>query len=184
VRANQAAESGDDELYVILQCVVSVLQFLDDDPLIAGAGLTRPLGMLAAALMDLGQGARPPLFFNRPKKKAGRPTDVSFEAMRGVVAAAVGLLIENGESRQSAARVVADELGLAGIKAPGGKSIQPVQILRWRDEIGSRASKLAESTYKDVLTKYATVARSLRKDAKALRGIVSSIISGARSMGF
>src|SRR5580704_2467500 len=82
VRANQAFESGDDPLYVILKCVVSVLHFLDADVAIAGSGLTRPLGTLAASLRDLGQGARPPLFFDRPKREVGRPKDISFEAAR------------------------------------------------------------------------------------------------------
>src|SRR6185312_8869287 len=56
VRANQAADVGDDQLYVVLKCVVSLAQFLDDDLAIRGAGLTRPLGILATALRDLGQG--------------------------------------------------------------------------------------------------------------------------------
>jgi hypothetical protein len=49
-RANRAAEAGDDELYVILKCVVSVLHFLDADIIVRGSGITRHLGTLAASL--------------------------------------------------------------------------------------------------------------------------------------
>jgi hypothetical protein len=62
VRANQAAEAGDDELHVVLLCIVGVLKFLDADVVIRGAGIARPLGSLAAALHDLDLGARPRFF--------------------------------------------------------------------------------------------------------------------------
>ena len=100
-RADQAAEAGDDELCVILRCIVSITYFLDADDIIRGTGLTRPLGVLATSLRDLGQGARPRLFFGRPKKKGGRPKDVSFEAARGAIAAA---LSGTGRGRRIALR--------------------------------------------------------------------------------
>jgi hypothetical protein len=184
VRANQAAEAGDDELYVILKCVVSLAHFLDDDIAIRGAGLTRPLGILATALRDLGQGARPRLFFGRPKKKGGRPKDVSFEAARGSIAAAVAVLIEGGESRAEAGKYVADQVRQARLTMPNGKPIMPEQVLRWRDEIGGTASELAESTYRDVCAKYAKASPDAMADKARRRLLVQGSLMGIWSMGF
>lgn len=182
-RAYQAGEAGDDELYVILKYVVSIIHFLDADLAIRGSGITRHLGVLAAALRDLGQGARPPLFFDRPKQGPGRPKDISFEAARGAIAAAVGMLVDWNEPRDEAGQFVAEQVRQAGLKAPRGKAIQTRQVLRWRDEIGGGASALAESTYKDIRTKYASVPPEVAADPKRRREIVAGAIRGIRSMG-
>jgi hypothetical protein len=182
-RAYQAGESGDDELYIILRYIVSIMHFLDADLAIRGSGVTRHLGILASSLRDLGQGARPSLFFDRPKKKAGRPKDISFEAARGAIAAAVGMLVDWGETRDEAGKFVAEHVRRAGLKAPGGKAIQTRQVLRWRDEIGSTASALAESTFKDIRAKYAAVPAEVAADDKRRRDVVEGAILGIRSMG-
>jgi hypothetical protein len=184
VRANQAAEAGDDELYVILKCVVSIARFLDADVVIRDTGLTRPLGILATALRDLGQGARPRLFFNRPKKGPGRPKDMSFEAARGAIAAAVSVLMDGGESRAAAGEFVADQLRAAKLKMPNGKPILKQQVLRWRDEIGSIASALAESTYRDLRSKYASAPPEALADRTRRRLLVQGSLMGVRSKGF
>jgi hypothetical protein len=184
LRANQASEGGDDDLHVVLKSLVSVLHFLDGDLIVRGTGLTRPLGILANALRDLLMGARPDLFFARPKGRSGRPKNISFEVARGTAAAALHALISWGESRHSAAKFVADELRRAGIKAPGGKTIMPAQILRWRDEIGGRASELTETTFKDVGLKYGFVPREAVADARRRRDIVKGSILAIRSKGF
>src|ERR1035441_9272103 len=57
--AAQAAEAGNDELHVILQCVVSVMDFLDEDKLVEVNFLSRPLATLAKTLRDLRQGGKP-----------------------------------------------------------------------------------------------------------------------------
>ena len=139
--ANESAETEDDELFVILKCVVSMVRFLDADLVVLGTGHTRPLGVLAAALRDLGQGARPALFFNRRKKGPGRPKDVSFEAARGAIAGAVAALINWGEKRSDAGRFVATWLKNFGLRLPNGNLIGAKQVLRWRDEIGGGALK-------------------------------------------
>jgi hypothetical protein len=184
IRAKQATEGGEDELYVILKCVVSLAHFLDDDIYVRGASLTRPLGILATALRDLGQGARPRLFFNRPKKKGGRPKGVSFEAARGSIAAAVAVLIEGGESRAEAAKFVADQVRKARLTLPNGTPILPAQVLRWRDEMGSTALDLAESTYRDVCAKYAKAPPGTMADNVRRRMLVEGSLSAIRSMGF
>ena len=184
LRANQAAEEGDDDLHVILGCLVGVLHFLDADIIIQGCGLTRPLGVLAAALRDLGQGARPALFFDRPRRGPGRPKDVSFEAARGAIAAAVSVLIEAGEARDTAGQFVADQLRKGKVKRPGGKTILARQVLRWRDEIGSTASDLAGRTFRDARAKYATIPSELMADERKRRDVVRGALIAVKSMGF
>jgi hypothetical protein len=184
VRANQAEEAGTDQLQVILKCLVDTMGFLDADLSIRGSGLTRPLGVLAAALRDLKLGASPALFFNRPKKGGGRPKGVSIEAAHGAAAAALSVLIQAGESRDSASQFVAEKLAAVGVKSVRGKPISARQVLRWREEIGGRASQLAESTYNDILKKYATVPREVLADQKRRRDLVEGAIMGIRSMGF
>ena len=183
-RADQAAEAGGDELSAILRCIVSITHFLDADDVIRGTGLTRPLGVLATSLRDLGQGARPRLFFGRPKKKGGRPKDVSFEAARGAIAAALAGLVEGGELRSEASKFVTDTMEDAGIKMPNGKPVSTQQVLRWRDEIGSRASHLAENTYRDARAKYAKVPPEVMADEQCRKAILQGSLLAVWSKGF
>jgi hypothetical protein len=184
VRANQAAEAGENELYVALKCVVSLLHFLDDDLVIRATGLTRPLGRLAAALRDVGQGAQPAMFFERPNKGVGRPKDISFEVARGTIAAAVAVLVDNGASRMEAASFVAAELRKTDCKLPNGNPISSKQVLRWRDEMGGSAPALAEATYKDVLSKYARASTVAPLSPRRLRDIVRGSLQALVYSGF
>jgi hypothetical protein len=184
VRANQALEAGDDELYVILKCVVSVITFLDQDVIVRGVGLTRPFGILAAALRDLDQGARPQLFFDRPKKGPGRPKDISFEVARGAIAAAVAMLMEAGESRHEAGRFVANQVRRAGLRSPEGKPILGKHVIRWRYEMGGAASPLAESTFRDILAKYSVVPPEVIAVKARRRALVEGALMGLWSAGF
>lgn len=184
VRANQAAEAGESELYVILRSLASVVRFLDDDEIIQGTGLTRPLGVLAASLRDLDRGARPRLFFDRPKKGPGRPKDTSFEAARGAIAAAASALIEWGEPRAVAGRFVAGESQNAQLTMPNGRPISAQHVLRWRDEMGGSASALAQSTYNDIIAKYRNVPCELIRDQRGRRNVVVGALLGLRAEGF
>lgn len=152
LRANQAAEAGDDPLAVALKCLVEVLQFIDADRAVKNAALTRPLGILANAMHDLLEGGHPSFFFDRPKNKRGRPAAKnSFEHAKGIIAAHVELLIQNGKDRNEAARDVATELENDGIRMPNGAAISADHVLRWREEQGATASPLAATAYKDAL---------------------------------
>jgi hypothetical protein len=184
IRANQAVEAGVDELSVILKYIVSLRHFLDADRTVRDHFLTRPLGTLAKSLRDLGQGARPALFFDRPKKGPGRPKDVSFEAARGAIAAAVATLIEWGEGRNAAGKFVAEQLQEIGLKLPTGGTVQTKHVLRWRDDIGATASTLAENTYRDAKAKYARVPPEIAADPKKRRVFVLGALAAIWSMGF
>lgn len=183
-RAAQAAEAGDDELRVILRCVVSVVHFLDEDELATVNFLSRPLESLARTLRDLGQGGKPALLFNRPKKGPGRPKDASFEVVRGTVAAIVAKLIEWGERREAVGAFVAAELRTLGVTSPTGKSIQAKQVLRWRDEMGGSTAVLAENTYRDGMARYAKVPSELTADPKMRREFARDALAAVWSMGF
>src|SRR4029077_21020753 len=171
-RANELGEAGGDDLSVILRCVVSMVHFLDADLVVLGTGHTRPLAVLAAALRDLRQGARPALFFKQRKKGPGRPKDVSFEFARGAIAGAVAALINWCEKRPVAGRFVATCLKDLGLRLPNGNLIGAKQVLRWRDEIGAGASNLAEQTFRTVAAKYAVVQPEVASDGKRRRDVV------------
>jgi len=94
------------------------------------------------------------------------------------------VLIEGGESRAEAGKFVADHVRQAGLTMPNGKPILPGQVLRWRDEIGSTASELAESTYRDICTKYAKAPRDAMADKARRREIIQGSLIAIWSMGF
>ena len=160
------------------------MHFLDADRLVKVNFLSRPLANLAKSLRDLGQGGRPPLFFNRPKKGPGRPKDVSFEVVRGTVAAIVAKLIEWGEPREDAGAFAAELLSRLSVKSPSGKPIQSKQILRWRDEMGGTTAALAENAYKVGIASYSKAPPELVADPKMRRDFASDVLAAVWSMGF
>jgi len=184
LRANQAAEAGQDELYVVMYCVVSLMHFLDADPLVESNVLTRPLATLAKSLRDLGQGAKPRLFYARRKGGPGRPKDISFEVVRGTVAAIVAKLIEWGETRDTAGKLVADHLQKLHVLSASGKAIQARQVLRWRDEMGGSTAELAESAYKDGIARYSEVPVEITADTRERRRFARNALTATWSMGF
>ena len=171
-----------DELRVVVTALFSVVIFLEADDAVARSGLTRPLRKLLAALRDRMQGATSPLLFSRPRKR-GRPKDVSFMGAHGVIAVAVDVLIEGGETKQAAARFVAAELRSAEIR-PGGETITAREVLQWRDEIGGGAPELAERTYKDMRTRVAKLPPEAVATTTDRRALVRGIILAIRSQGF
>lgn len=182
LRATEAAETGEDELAVVLRCVVSLIRFLEGDLTIKGTGIVRPLGRLAIALRDLGRGARPPLFFDRPDRNVGRPKDITIEAARGHIAAAASFLIEQGEAAAAAADFIAATLRELHINYRNGKPISARQILRWRHETGGPSPERAERTYKDVLAKYAAAPHGGGRNWQ--RNLVLGSLMSLRDAGF
>jgi hypothetical protein len=181
-KASREARDGQDDLLVILRCLVATLQFIDEDPEVRATGLTRFLGTLAAAIRDVLIGAKPSLFFDRPNGP-GRPTGRSFEAVRGAVAAAVDMLIEGGEPPRDAGNFVADELHRANVMGPLGKAITARQVLRWRHNLGGTAPALRESAYKDVRAQYDRIIASSAIGKERRRNLVRGAILAIGSMG-
>jgi hypothetical protein len=184
LHAKLAAEAGDDELHVMQFCLMSILRFIDADPTVRAKELSRPLGILAASLRDLGQGAEPPLLFARPRRGPGCPTGKSFDFARGAIAAGVDFLIGGGELCKDAAKFVASELRRARVQGPGGKPIGANQVLRWRYAIGATASDLAQGAWNAVQANYAQASPEMAATAKDRRSIVQHTISIIRSKGF
>ncbi len=162
VEADQAAGHDDDVLAIMQRSLVAVITFIDADEPVRASGLTRPLRQLAAAVRDLRLGAKPALFFKARSRQAGRPTNVWFDVLHGTAAAVVDALIEWGESRGRAAKLLADELRHADIKMPYGRAGEKAEItakhvLRWRDQIGARASHLTAKVFHDRVRAYAAM---------------------------
>ena len=184
VRADQAAEAGVDKLDVLVMCVASVVRFIDADLAIRGTGLTRSLSILAGALQDLRQGARPRLFFERPRKGPGRPTNLIFEGARGAIAAAVAVLIKEGESRADAGKFVADQSGKTGVRLPDGNTISSKQVLGWYDDIDDRAQGLAEDIYRNIISKYQAAPREALAGPARRRALVAGFLLATWARGF
>jgi hypothetical protein len=188
-RTQRNVREGQDNLATAGWCLHNVVNFLDANPAVFSAGLTRPLRLLLRALRDLELGARPALFFQRAKKGPGRPGTESFNTVRGVAAALVSALMEAGQKRAEAAALVAKELRRLDIrmpsgKAPGGNEIAAKHILRWRDEIGARASKLTSDMSDSVLTHYTGLLDRYRHDPDSPTELVRTALSAVRAEGF
>jgi hypothetical protein len=90
----------------------SILAFLQTQDCVMRHGASGPLLRLQSAILDLADGRVSPMF--KPMKKPkGHPGMGREEAYRvGMAAQAMSLLMEGGESEDSAAREVARELGI------------------------------------------------------------------------
>lgn len=143
-RAKVAEESGKDRLEISLSALVQVIEFLDADPEVLARDLTRPLAALVLAVRDFSGGGKPDLLLKTRSRKRGAPTNTSFDTVRATIAAALSVLIKNGRSRNEAAKFVVDELHSLRVKTPSGRRISERLVLQWRDEIGGRASEVAQ----------------------------------------
>jgi hypothetical protein len=116
--ASRPAAAGYDNLAAAHLSLIAVITFIDSDEDVHASGITRHLRQLAGALRDLLVGAKPPLLIPAPRRSEGRPTDVSLDVLRALVAALADALIRSGQLRQAAGRLVADELRRRRIRYP------------------------------------------------------------------
>jgi hypothetical protein len=144
--AQRGVEAGGDELLHALYALKGVVDFLEEDPLVIRQSLDRPLNVLAHAVLDLCNGAKPALFI-RKDRKAGRPKNDSIQGALGALAACVDTIMAAGKSRHASAYFVVTEAKRLRITVRG-KPITVSAVLRVRDEMnGGRASKVAQDVY-------------------------------------
>jgi hypothetical protein len=127
---------------------------------------------LWAALVDLERGAEPSLLKLKPKRSR-RPDSSDREMMKGAAAAAMSLLMKIGQTREEAARRVANELCRNGVKLGGHRQLRWGTVASWRDQ-ARRASPSADGasfTYRllidgGTLVGMPTVAANMRHEQR------------------
>jgi hypothetical protein len=141
---NRKLDEGRPEIDVCLDAVVAVKRFLGD------YNVTRPFGILAAALRDVKLGANPSLF-KMAEKKGNRPAGTTFgTAMQATAAAGLELLHRHVKLDEAASFVV-KQLDKAGLThTSDGRPITPETVKGWRDEMGGRNTKESQDTYEQI----------------------------------
>lgn len=145
-------ESGGDPLVGGTKALFALIRFLEDAPMIKLSGATAPLRRLGYALRDTAEGAKPPMLFGRPPSTSGgAPTGTSADIVRGLLAAALEVLIRGGEKLNTASKFVADEARKRRITHRDGDCIKPIQIQRWRDNINGKANEATNRAFVETL---------------------------------
>lgn len=151
--------------------IQAFIRFITGDPTLALAVLPGSLVELHNAIHDLEQGAKPALFFDRPRRDIAKPTNLIREHMRGHIAAAMDLLIRHGRSQPGAAAVwLQGECWRAGLRDADGERIAAKKIARWRNNITAKrggASEAMRWSYKEVTTRNSRIARYLTSPTEA-----------------
>lgn len=184
LREAAEAEAADkDALAAALHALAAAIEFIEGDATAGAGALTRPLTRLALAIRDVMQGGRPKLFEPRAEK-GGRPSNRSSEAAKGIIAATCDCLVKGGMRLKDAGAVIAAELDRQQIRVDG-KRIDAARVLRWRDEIGGRASQLASSTFRDLVTIHREALGTKVPDTPGIRKrLAIDAIAALRDKGF
>jgi hypothetical protein len=159
----------------------AVIEFLQADEVVASAGLTTSLSLISNALNDCRRGGRPAIFF-RQSKKAGRPTDQSFDAVKSAITVAIDMLVSAKVSRTKAGAYVAACARELGLRQPNGRMITGRIAVRWRDEIETSKSHVATEVLKRI-RKYQGNMNPV-PDEKRARDLTRDILRQARHAGF
>ena len=171
-----------------IEALAVVIELIEADKPSWDANAAGPLWRLQVALHDMLQGSSPALL-SRPPGQAGpvgRIINTTSDGIRGMLAAAVDALIEEGLSRRDAGASVARQtnlhrLPIAGI---GDKGVTAQAVLRWRDEAPIAKSEAFKTTYELVRKEVAKIRdhRGGRLGQAAAKIVLESMIeAGART---
>ena len=178
-----------DELDGAFHALESVVQYLNSDSTCRQLGLTRMLARTLQALNDTSRGAKPPLFFGRPKCTDGAPTYLAESDQRAQVILMFRLLRKGGIEECEASTRLAAELKKAGITqkktitSPEGQPIAPHQIARWNAELGAKSLSGCDAAYA-VLEKNEVARHGWPKDPEEARDRLPRLIDGLLKFGF
>jgi hypothetical protein len=161
--------------------LAAVIEFLQADEVVASAGLTTSLSLILNALNDCRRGGRPAILF-RQSKKAGRPTDQSFDAVKAAFTIAIDILVSAKVSRTEAGKYVATCARQLGLHQPNGSKITGEAALRWRDDIETSKSYIGTEVLKKVRGYYSTMQPI--HDKQRARNLAKDILQQARHAGF
>lgn len=115
-----------------INAAVEFVQSVDD---FRRNGLAGPLIVVSAALRDLDDGAQHPMLVPEPTG-GRRPGGRERKALRAVAAATMELAMQNGMTKEAAARLVARHLQKRDVDVSGDRlSLTWGTVKRWRDEL-------------------------------------------------
>jgi hypothetical protein len=177
-----------DELDGAFHALQSVVQYLNSDLVCRQLGLTKMLARTVHALNDTSRGAKPPLFFGRPKRTSGAPNYLAESVLRAQVILMFRLLLKGGVEECEASKRLSAELKKGGIiqkktiTSPDGQPIAPHQIARWNAELGGKSLSGCDGAYA-ILEKNEVARRGWPKDPEQARKRVARLIQGLL-MGF
>jgi hypothetical protein len=175
-------ESGKhDALAIGEYALASVIEFLNADPSVMDSGITNSLSIILNALHDCRRGARPPLFFDRPRS-SGRPTDQTFDAVKAAAAMGIEVLLAARVKRSEAGRYVAGEARKLGLRRPDQKQISGRAVLGWHERIETAESEIGAEVFKQL--KGARATRKPITDPKQAQALAREFLVQARFAGF
>ena len=180
---NQRLDITENPLEICLDALVAVKRFVDVNPTVAQKGITRPLGMLAASILDLTLGSTPALLKPNPNI-TGRPKSVSGTVtLQATGAACAEILIWCGLSVESACKYVLKVLEKEKqVNAPASKPVTWRTIKRWRDEMGGRNSDKSVEIYTGLQTELKKALGS-NPSIKETEDAVANCIQGLKTTG-
>jgi hypothetical protein len=116
-----------DRLLLCGEAQRAVISFLDDDQSVLEAGLARPFKITLAELHDMEQGAQP--VFLKPRKKTGRPTNLTSQKLRGTTLGVLKQITLCGKQEADAAQLIANRLRKLGVRDDNGNPIRSNELL-------------------------------------------------------
>jgi hypothetical protein len=174
------------DLTLAIEALAAVIDMIQADARSMEVNAAGSLKRVQAALHDVQSGAKPALIYARPDRNedrrhpGGRPTDTTYDGLRGHLAAAVYVLIEAGVPREEAGRLVARQVAKTGILFPGIglKGVTAKRILRWRDDVGGASSQVFNDPFNAVKNHvHALVGPQLDRSSADI--VVKSVLQGA-----
>lgn len=118
------------------QALLAVMTFLNTHPVVASEQLMAPVAAMLAAAIEARSGGKPALFFKQPSI-GHRPPSPRLDAVRGVVAYCIELLVDTKLMRRgAAAEFVANEANRLGLRGANNKPITAAMANSFRDNSG------------------------------------------------
>lgn len=147
---------AEDKLPACIDALVAIRRFFEVDRAVFKEGVMEPIGTIMAALLDVTNGASPPLFASSKRSEKGRPKDASRNAALAAVAGACAELLHRcGIPLGDACKHVVRELGKAKFThTTYKKAITPITIKHWRAEMKVGNSNQKTAIFNQVLSGY------------------------------
>lgn len=146
----QLKELGEDDQSIVFEAVRLIKRFLDVNPQVRDAALTRPFGLLLASINDLRAGSPAALF--RVQSTGGAPRVKSRTvALQATAAACFTLLRDAKVDVDESAQLIVLKLSLLGYRRSGRGEISAKTIIGWRDEMGGNITGAGLKIYEGII---------------------------------
>ncbi len=128
----------------------SIMAFEAVTDFLAGRVVSRNLGHLRTALLEIAAGAAPAAIFHPEEHGKGRRDDAPLVlSAKGMLAGMMELQLSTGMSRQQAAKWIAENVSHELAKRISNKPITPRMVREWRDRYGGASGEkgIARDSY-------------------------------------